>query len=446
MNDRSFPRTTLKLGFDLMAPPNHRLGDRSLRDDDRYLFLEAILSARQRLYISYVGQSSKDNSELPPSSVVSELLEYLLQGFELTPGSPLKDHLVTRHPLQAFSPKYFCGGPLISYSSENSRASRQSLHQRKNGENFILKPLEKPEEEWRKVELTQLIAFLESPAQYLLTHRLGLQIVSDESFREDCEPMDLGKLDAYALRHYLLDCLLEGKDISSLYPLLAASGKLPHGHIGEGAFQALCSEAREFASRLETTRSWKALEPIPLETQRGNFHVSGQINHLTDHGILRYRCSALKAKDRLKAWVNHLALNMLSSPEQVRESHLIAQDKRLKYSPTDRGGELFDQLLELYWEGLRRPLEFFNETSLAYIEAAQKQNSKSKKTPIEQARTQWDKQHGKNGNFLKKDWTTREEKCDSLCFGIEPALSHRFKELAACVYRPLLEQETEGDL
>ena len=41
---------------------NPQPGDRSVREDDRYLFLEALLSARQVFYLSYIGQSIKDNS------------------------------------------------------------------------------------------------------------------------------------------------------------------------------------------------------------------------------------------------------------------------------------------------------------------------------------------------------------------------------------------------
>ena len=54
MNDGVYPRSIPPEGFDLMAGRN-RHGDRSRRDDDRYLFLEAIQSAQQALYISYVG-------------------------------------------------------------------------------------------------------------------------------------------------------------------------------------------------------------------------------------------------------------------------------------------------------------------------------------------------------------------------------------------------------
>ena len=46
MNDGVYPRAVPPLGFDLMAEAPRR-GDRSRREDDRYLFLEALLAARR---------------------------------------------------------------------------------------------------------------------------------------------------------------------------------------------------------------------------------------------------------------------------------------------------------------------------------------------------------------------------------------------------------------
>ena len=82
MNDGVYPRTLPPLGFDLMAKQVRR-GDRSRRDDDRYLFLEALLSAQQQLYISYIGRSIQDNSKRYPSVLVSELIEYISQSYHL---------------------------------------------------------------------------------------------------------------------------------------------------------------------------------------------------------------------------------------------------------------------------------------------------------------------------------------------------------------------------
>jgi len=64
MNDDAYPRPTRPLGFDLLAA-RPRPGDRSRRKDDRYLFLEALVSARDKLIICYQGRSVQDNSFRP---------------------------------------------------------------------------------------------------------------------------------------------------------------------------------------------------------------------------------------------------------------------------------------------------------------------------------------------------------------------------------------------
>ena len=89
------------MGFDLMAS-DPRIGDRSRRNDDKYLFLEALISARRYFYLSYCGHDRQDNTALPPSVLVSELIDYLVDGYPVT-----EENLVTRQRLQAFSPAYF---------------------------------------------------------------------------------------------------------------------------------------------------------------------------------------------------------------------------------------------------------------------------------------------------------------------------------------------------
>ena len=57
--DQAFPRGGPAPGFDLMARAP-RPGDRNARVDDRYLFLEALLSARDRLILTAAEQSRID--------------------------------------------------------------------------------------------------------------------------------------------------------------------------------------------------------------------------------------------------------------------------------------------------------------------------------------------------------------------------------------------------
>lgn len=107
LNDSDYPRRQPRLGFDLMAK-DHRKGDRSRREDDRYLFLEALLSARMHLHISYIGRSIRDNAEKQPSVLVSELLDYANASFCLsTQERDIESQIVIRHPLQPFNPVYF---------------------------------------------------------------------------------------------------------------------------------------------------------------------------------------------------------------------------------------------------------------------------------------------------------------------------------------------------
>ena len=134
MNDGQYPRTVPKDGFDLMNNRQRR-GDRSRRDDDRYMFLEAILSAQSHLYISYVGQSLQDNSKKVPSVLVTELMEYCQQNYCLDgdqdkspddSGQALVHHLSAQHTMTPFSPGAF-QGEHKSYASEWLPVVNQNL-------------------------------------------------------------------------------------------------------------------------------------------------------------------------------------------------------------------------------------------------------------------------------------------------------------------------------
>ena len=133
MNDGVYPRQLAPLGFDLMSQKPKR-GDRSRRDDDRYLFLEALISAQQKLYISYIGRSIQDNSERFPSVLVQELIDYIGQSHYL-PGDEalncdesearVKAHLTCLHTRMPFDPQNYQPGERQSYAREWLPAASQ---------------------------------------------------------------------------------------------------------------------------------------------------------------------------------------------------------------------------------------------------------------------------------------------------------------------------------
>jgi exodeoxyribonuclease V gamma subunit len=204
LNDDAYPRQEKSPGFDLMTR-DPRAGDRSRRVDDRYLFLEAILSARETLHVSYVGQSIRDNSVIPPSVLVSELTDYIRQGFEV-PGKNILDHVVTKHRLQAFSPEYFeRGEKLFSYAIENLDAARSAMGDRKDPGPFISGGLPEPGEEWKTVDLNQLCGFYSNPARFLLNHRLKFYLREDAAVLDEIEPFALEGLDKYQFENDLVE-------------------------------------------------------------------------------------------------------------------------------------------------------------------------------------------------------------------------------------------------
>ena len=100
MNDGAYPRLDPAPSFDLVAAGPARRGDRDVRHEDRFAFLEAFLAARRCFLVTFAGRDPRDDAPIPPSVLVDELKDYLDRRF---PGVAVE----TRHPLQPFSPRYF---------------------------------------------------------------------------------------------------------------------------------------------------------------------------------------------------------------------------------------------------------------------------------------------------------------------------------------------------
>ncbi|MGA7802843.1 MAG: exodeoxyribonuclease V subunit gamma, partial [Gammaproteobacteria bacterium] len=227
MNYDSVPRAHRPLSFDRMAG-DFRRGDRSRRDDDRYLFLETLLSARRCLYISYVGQSVRDNSTVPPSVLVSELLDYVDQGFETGSEVPVREALLVRHPLQPFSPRYFEGHePLFSYSRELCEASRASQSARAESVPLMRADLPEADETWRTVDVDRLVRFFMHPTRFLLRERLGVRLEEQEGLLETHEPFELDYDARRQLRGLLLRSHLEGEGPEQAVALARGAALLP---------------------------------------------------------------------------------------------------------------------------------------------------------------------------------------------------------------------------
>lgn len=427
MNDNSYPRQTKSLGFDLMAK-NPRPGDRSRRNDDRYLFLEAILSAREKLHISYVGQSIQDNSVQPPSVLVSELLDCIEEGFE-TPGKKILEHVVSKHRLQAFSPEYFRKkGDLFSYSRENLEAARKVLNPFKEGRPFILEGLPDPAEEWKTVDINQLCRFFTNPAKFLLTQRLGIYLQEEEALLDETEPFDVKWLEKYQLEQELVERGAEKRSLVDSFPAVKASGQLPHGVPGECFYKETCQGVESFLGRLASYREGILLEPLEVDLRIREFRLVGRIENIYPNGLLHFRYANMKPRDRLRIWIHHLILNKIKNQTYPCNGILACRDMDCKYPPIKESEALLKDLLETYWQGLKRLIHFFPLSSWKYAEDLAK--GKEPDQAFKAARITWE-----GGDF------NRGESADAyyqVCFEHVDPLDEEFEELSQTVFEPLI--------
>ncbi len=427
MNDNAFPRTYRTPSFNLIAKHPKR-GDRFQRYDDRYLFLESIISARESLYISYVGQSIQDNSGIPPSVVVSELIDYIEQAF-IIPGEKISDHIISKHRLQAFSTRYFENDKrLFSYSSENFTACRNILQPRRKPAPFISGKLCEQDEKMEVIELNDLIKFFNNPAKHLLNQKLGIFLDDDVSIIEDREPFDVLGLNKYLIEQEIIERHLLDNDIEPLYNIMRSSGQLPHGRTGELSFKSLIPGVRDFGRNVKPYIIGDRLEPCSIDLDIAGFRLVGKIDNIWQSGFVYYRYAEAKAKDRLKAWLLHLALNAAQESSYPTKSYLICKDASWEMANLENSRDILKVFIEIYHKGRNELLKFFPETSYDYARYLREKNSHE--FALKKANFNWE------GN--ERGYMERNDPYFNLSFrAIEP-LDKEFIELSLLVYGSLL--------
>ena len=436
MNDAAFPRASSAVGFDIIAR-KPRPGDRSARDDDRYIFLETLISARERLYISYTGQSIEDSSSISPSVLVSELLDYIEQGYRPecaeheneTP--PFRDMLVTRHRLQAFSGEYFGGGRLYSYSETNRHAAAAMLGERRPYRPFITGTLPGTVASDGVLDLNDIISYFCNPPKHLLTRVFGIYLDDGEGMEDDREPFELSGLEKYKFTEMLCDYELNGRNPDDLYAIARARGILPHGVAGEVAFRNPLPDVKRFAAVVRNVSDGGECPPREVELQIGGIVLSGKIGGIWPRGFVQYRYALIKPSDRLRAWITWCVLNAKPNCEPVA-GYLIGRDEKSDavYCMNDAGicRAYLDDSIGIYMKGMRELVHFFPSTSLAY--AAEMLKSGSREAALRKAT-----QSLEGGLYSIGEM---QDPYINLCYRKTNPLDEEFERLSMRIYQPML--------
>ncbi len=246
LDEGAFPRRPSDGGVDLMARIR-RIGDRDVPSDDRYLFLETVMSARKRLHLSYIGQGVRDGGHRNPAAPLAELMAELETQCGIAPedGNAPRPWLV-RHPLQPFDARYFSDAhpALFSYSRAFAAMrgeGRRALPRLRDG------GLPAPEALPDPLPLAALEGFFKDPAKALLKDHLQLSLdaLDDDARLPDAEPMQaIPRLHAVARRVFLQHVLpRKCRDPEWAWDRQAPAwvrlgGLLPLGAAGDAAWEA----------------------------------------------------------------------------------------------------------------------------------------------------------------------------------------------------------------
>jgi exodeoxyribonuclease V gamma subunit len=390
MNDGDFPRRTSQADFDLLALPGmSRPGDRSRRDDDRYLMLDAVLAAREKLYVSWVGRNVRDNTEQPASVLVAQLRDYLAAGWDLD-----LDERTTVHALQPFSRRYFEAGGLRTYAGEwrtAHGAANDGADDAADDANAVEDPLPPYElDPDYRLKIGELASFLKQPARYFFRRRLSVVFGGDDAMGDDEEPFALNALERFQFEASLLDDSgeLEAPDavravLNARAERLLREGVLPIGGLGRRLQRELVEDL------VPARRAWLALRAryphaapkIAVSLDFGGVLLDDWIDQLRTDGNdtvwmlqttskvidARSKTGALRAERLVDAWLRQLVAGAAGMPVA---GHMVARDTGVAFAPLDASAAraVLGELVALWRANLDQPLPVACRTALAQVQ------------------------------------------------------------------------------
>lgn len=405
MDDAAFPRRDPAGGLDRLtaelAGGQRRQGDRSTRDDDRFLFLQLFAAAQDVFYLSYQGADPRDGSAREPSVLVADLLA--AADAQHARGADAGDNLVVRHPLQPFSPAAFGSSDeprRFSYHAQWWPAAAQPFARRVALPAwFVDEALAAPGsggdaggDDGRRtgssiasavagtgdatLTLDELRRFLQAPAEAFLRERLGMRLAEVEAVDEDVEPL-LAPGRGWArqlLQKAVFDAVLRGDDDAATHALLRARGLLPSGPLGRRTLATVRGQVDAYAAAFRDWRGEAEPESPRLEVAidgatahggasgEGTVLLRGRVADAYAHGLARVRFDPPAGQSAIRNGLDWLLASAAGARLPLVEFHDggelgVGPHERAPLDP-GQAREVLRLLIDLRAKGLRRPLPF----------------------------------------------------------------------------------------
>ncbi|MBU8911954.1 MAG: exodeoxyribonuclease V subunit gamma, partial [Desulfobacterales bacterium] len=457
MDEKSFPRQAFTPGFNLIKK-YPKAGDKSERDEDRYLFLETLLSARSKLICTYTGMSIQDNSKIPCAGVVSELMDTMDQSFVFQKG--YEYHFF--HPLHPFNEEYFNqNNEFFSFSKDNCNIAK-ALSPIRPEKDRSAKPVfiqasagKESKDPSSNLDLDEIIRFFKNPVQSYMKEELSIKLPDMEEKTCDREVFSISGLDQYTLGSFLVEKNSNSLEERDFYTIIKAMGSLPLGEKGKFEYEKTANIASPVINAARAIANKKQLPPVVREVNIDGLTVSANFSDIREDGVYFVTFGKLNGARLLSGWIRHLFLNISAPSGYPRKTILIGRDPKGKKPlltcsfPALKSGALkyFKELIQFYEKGGEHPFYFFSETSWHFVQALLKENSEPDLSEpdrdfiykaMNKSMTSWYGGYYQTGE--------KENRYVSICVenndpfeSVDTLLSSGFVQNSLTVYKPLLE-------
>lgn len=331
MEEESFPRKEPSLPFCDLSALKNKTYMPSKAEEDRYLFLEALLSARKHFMVSYCRVSAQDQKPQTAAAVVEELFSYVKNTYKAGVDPEV---LMISHPALSFSESYFeKKSPVSSISPTTQRAARSyySLYKKTLAPFF-------PEfygdvvgdrnlSDTEIVSIKELTRFAKHPIKFFMQDILGIYLPS--LFQKEEGEFILPAYEKSAMRAEVLK-----KPFEKVLKTSASKGLLPTGLFHDVARKKVKEETGFLDEQLKqwgvakekifsVTLSDSCREPsvvenrwflpsLTIKSPLGTvFKIEGTISDVSTKGLLFH--GENKIRDLVQVWPLYLVFLQIQS-------------------------------------------------------------------------------------------------------------------------------------
>ena len=439
LESRTFPRIENRRSFNLLER-KRELGDPNQYDKDRYSLLEALISTRQNLLVSWNSKDEKTGEDLEPPSPIQQWLNYL----KIKLGDNTFQEILIEppaNPLDHFNFIKTENSQIMSCDRKNLEA-REWLEKAIPTKNISLAlPLKRKE-----INVSELKSYsFEKTKEWLLNPQITWlkehEIQSREfvNLIEDNDFLELSELERYKL----LKHRLQSSDLLNINHTKNDSNHWEENYSGKGVFPPKGSGLIEkdllqerwnnlisaiYATGQITKRS------IEMQELEGEFYFGGK-------NLIQIEVGSLKYKTLMNGWLNHLYLSanssfnyktlIISKKTDYRKKIQFEVSKEILPINTKEAKKHLRQIHQLATAGRNNCWPIPPESGLDYA-LATKDNNKNEQDLFQK---KWE------GDLYRQG--ERETLAMELCFGKKCKAStfldfESFNDVLMTLYEPIL--------